>query len=367
MVKKKLSLVIILFSFLGVIAVSLEFLSQLEYTRISALDSTSNVLVVGNSECFHTTKAKKKIQFYITKTERGCSDIDAVYFPGGPGAEVSQEEFARYAFLFPYQNLALINSPGTGKSTALSRTEYTVTKLVGDYVEFVRLRSKTKTVFVGGSWGAILASRIAVAMPNEVEGLVLISPGPMPIREKRAGCEAMQLCYEIKRSLKLKVGYSAFLKEWAIRYKLIENSLKKTDTKQKQVVRLVDKSGIEVVSNLDLAKSHTETPLISKRYSRQFPVIIVFGSNDNITNHDRSGYFQLFPQAKSIQLDGYGHALPSVCETFRPIAEFGVQLRRPENSVTCSYRHTASIESPSQSNTELELLELDAKGRMVPR
>jgi pimeloyl-ACP methyl ester carboxylesterase len=344
-----------------------------EYSRIRNLQATSLLETQNLPECFFVTKLGVKLQYFVTNPEIGCDNLGGIYLAGGPGAPISLSEYQLHRFVFRSHNIGFVNAPGTGTSSSLSREDSTVSNIVDLYSELLIAKGRGRSLVIGGSWGAIVAARIAVKQPEKVLGLILISPGPMPLEDRSRTCaettnafmhEAVQKCFELRTKFQYKTISKAIVAEAIIRYRLLRSILSWPKPNNKIVAELLDSNGVDIVSNKDLAQSHATTPILvpSKSKAEHFPVLILFGALDPISDFEREGYKKLFPQASILELAGAGHELPRDCEVLQPIAQFAVRIRYPDHSVSCQETKAQSNLNLATSSTKLKLVQLMSNG-----
>lgn len=112
-----------------------------------------------------------------------------IYLHGGPGGCV------RSNFVKTIKPLAdegydvyLYDQIGGGYSDRLDNiNDYTPARHVADLEEIIKAIGAEKVIFIGQSWGAILAVLFAADHQNQVEKIIFTCPGPIyPIREELA-------------------------------------------------------------------------------------------------------------------------------------------------------------------------------------
>ena len=351
----------------------LTIVTDSEYNRIRNLKATSFLETQNLPECSFVTKLGAKLQYFVTKPEIGCDDLGGIYLAGGPGAPISPREYQLYRFALRSHNIGFVNAPGTGTSSSLSREDSSVSNVIDLYSELLTAKGRGRSLVIGDSWGAIVAARIAVRRPEKIQGLILVSPGPMPLEDRSKNCaqttsdysrEVVQKCFELSAKFQYKIISQAIVAEAIIRYRLLRNSLAWNKPKNKIIAELLNSNGIDIVSNKDLAQSHALTPILvpSRSKTTHIPVLILFGALDSISDVEREGYKKLFPQASILKVVGAGHELPRDCNVLQPIVQFVVQFQHPDHSVSCQETKEQSSFNPSGSSRKLKLVQLMANG-----
>lgn len=102
-----------------------------------------------------------------------------VYLHGGPGGYINTKTLEAYRELAQRgYEVYLYDQIGCGLSARLADPEeYTLTRHVKDLEAIVGKVNAERTVLIGQSWGASLASNYVVEHPGTVDQLVLSSPG----------------------------------------------------------------------------------------------------------------------------------------------------------------------------------------------
>lgn len=104
-----------------------------------------------------------------------------IYLHGGPGGAVSKRVMDD---LKPLANdgfdLYFYDQVGSGHSGRLSNiSEYTVQRHVDDLHAIIKKIKAEKVIFIGQSWGAILATAYLAQHPENVAKIIFTSPGPV--------------------------------------------------------------------------------------------------------------------------------------------------------------------------------------------
>ena len=105
-----------------------------------------------------------------------------VLLTGGPGAGYQQlEDVART--LGKSRRVILLEQRGTGRSmpTPFDTSTINLQTAHADLVRVLDHLKLSQAIFVGHSWGAMLAMSFATVYPSRVTSLVLIAPGPFKL------------------------------------------------------------------------------------------------------------------------------------------------------------------------------------------
>jgi proline iminopeptidase len=116
-----------------------------------------------------------------------------IYLHGGPGGHVSDRDIKTLEPLSDDgYDLYLYDQVGSGQSARLENiNEYTVDRHIKDLEEIIKKTGSEKVIFIGQSWGAVLAVLFTIDNPNKVEKLILTSPGPIyPVHKELASIKA---------------------------------------------------------------------------------------------------------------------------------------------------------------------------------
>lgn len=122
-----------------------------------------------------------KIGYTLVLAKGQKKPYPIIYLHGGPGGHVSDRDIK---ILSPLSeegyDLYLYDQIGSGQSDRLENiNEYTADRHVNDLEEIIKKIGSEKVIFIGQSWGAILAVLFTADNLNRVEKLILTNPGPI--------------------------------------------------------------------------------------------------------------------------------------------------------------------------------------------
>jgi proline iminopeptidase len=134
-----------------------------------------------------------KIGYTLVLAKGQKKPCPIIYLHGGPGGHVSDRDIK---ILSPLSDdgydLYLYDQIGSGQSARLENiNEYTVERHVKDLEEIIKKTGSEKVIFIGQSWGAVLAVLFTAYNPDRVEKLILTSPGPIyPVHKELVNIKA---------------------------------------------------------------------------------------------------------------------------------------------------------------------------------
>jgi proline iminopeptidase len=134
-----------------------------------------------------------KIGYTLVLAKGQKKPYPIIYLHGGPGGHVSDRDIK---ILSPLSDdgydLYLYDQIGSGQSARLENiNEYTVDRHVKDLGEIIKKTGSEKVIFIGQSWGAVLAVLFTADNPNRVEKLILTNPGPIyPVNKELINIKA---------------------------------------------------------------------------------------------------------------------------------------------------------------------------------
>lgn len=104
-----------------------------------------------------------------------------IYLHGGPGGAITEKTIS---MLTPFSeegyDIYAYDQIGSGSSERLDNIEeYTVDRHKSDLEEIIKQIEAEKVIFIGQSWGSVLATIFIVDNPNKVEKIIMTGPGPI--------------------------------------------------------------------------------------------------------------------------------------------------------------------------------------------
>lgn len=126
---------------------------------------------------------------------------------GGPGVPFSQAEEAAILRAVPDRTVIFYDQIGVGDASRLERpTGYSTARAVADLAELLDEFHLGRVVLLGYSAGAGVIETFASEQPDRVEGLVLLSPGSLPVLGRVAPIPQPQARLSTTQTLRLYAG-----------------------------------------------------------------------------------------------------------------------------------------------------------------
>lgn len=121
-----------------------------------------------------------------TRTYRARSVLPPVVLVhGGPGVPFTHAEEAALVRASGVRTVISYDQIGTGGSSRLQDPAgYTLQRSVDDLAQVVAATDHERVILVAHSWGSSIALTYAAQNPDDVEAMVLMSPGPFPWRDE---------------------------------------------------------------------------------------------------------------------------------------------------------------------------------------
>ena len=264
-----------------------------------------------------------------------------LYLEGGPGIGISKEKISSLSKLFPDFDIYFLDQIGVGASDRLAQRQLTLENSIKSIQKFSKDIIRQPVILFGGSWGAGIATRVAIAHPDIVQGLVLVSPislpetcgaaqspikrdclryripkfelslEPQPLTRLESGPHAPSV--QVSRPLpdfvptgratapidRLWLAYMiAPISPW-----LSEKIIPLSERKQWEI----DGQSYEV--NLVLKRQHVQAPIVASNANETLPVLLLRGEYDFVPLREVGGYQLLLPNSRFIEFKKETHDL----------------------------------------------------------
>jgi proline iminopeptidase len=256
-----------------------------------------------------------------------------VFLQGGPGGPIYDSNITLISPLAEYgYDVYLYDQVGCGFSERLENiSEYSVDRHKRDLEEIVKLIHAQKVILIGQSWGASLATQFFTDNPENVEKLILTSPGPvLPINYKLENIvppDSLQLRKPVftnrqgrEKAYSLRTKFVEFCAK-ALNWKLVSDKEmddfasylsfemgKSTVCDTSHSVRIESGSGyycmVKTVQSFGYIADKRE-----KLSQCNVPVLIMKGQCDNIKWGYTNEYLSLFPDHQFVIIPNAGHAI----------------------------------------------------------
>lgn len=274
-----------------------------------------------------------KIGYYKIAGKSKESKTPVIYLHGGPGGMVRDEIIeALEPLSYLGHDLYFYDQIGSGHSARLDDIrEYTVERHKADLHEIIGKINSEKVIFIGHSWGCLLAINYLQDHPEKAEKLILGGPGPiLPINKtliNEVPADSLNLiqpeytneegnrnAYNLRMKLIQKWAYIfnnklASDKEVDDFFTYLNEELSKsTYCKQDHVKRY--KGGGGYYSHIMTVKSFNDVE--DKRdvlRTIHIPVLILRGQCDNQKWGFTREYLDLLPNSKLVIIENAGHDL----------------------------------------------------------
>jgi pimeloyl-ACP methyl ester carboxylesterase len=143
------------------------------------------------AKVFKNEAVKPQIKYYnvgsrhISTLQIGNDSLPlTVFLHGSPGSGADYDDYLKDSTLYQKSKLVVIDRPGYGFSD-YGREELSIVKQAEIVQNVVRqIGTKHKINWVGYSYGGPVAARLAAIMPEQTNGLLLISASIAPRQEK---------------------------------------------------------------------------------------------------------------------------------------------------------------------------------------
>ena len=121
--------------------------------------------------------------------------LPMLYLTGGPSAGIGKFEALSFSRRYPDFDIYFLDQISVGASDRLARPAITLNNSVAAIHQFsIKIIGKPSIV-VGGSWGAALSARFAIAHPQQVKALLLLAPAELPEACRENGNQIPNDCY----------------------------------------------------------------------------------------------------------------------------------------------------------------------------
>lgn len=126
-------------------------------------------------------KTGSKIAYTLLKAKGIKKSTPIIFLQGGPGGFISDKNIKTLAPLSEDgYDVYLYDQIGSGHSDRLVNiNEYTAIRHKNDLEEIIKRIGTEKVIFIGQSWGAILATLFIADNPNKVEKVIITGAGPI--------------------------------------------------------------------------------------------------------------------------------------------------------------------------------------------
>lgn len=134
-----------------------------------------------------------KIGYTLLEASEPKQKFPIIYLHGGPGGCINQAIINTLApFAKEGYDVYLYDQIGGGHSDRLEHiAAYTVERHLNDLEEIVTRIGSQKVIFIGQSWGTILATLFVTKHPQLIEKIILTGPGPiLPINRNMVSQKA---------------------------------------------------------------------------------------------------------------------------------------------------------------------------------
>lgn len=296
------------------------------------------------------------------------TETPILYLEGGPGIGISEQTISSLSEQFPDFDIYFLDQIGVGASDRLPQRQLTLENSVKSIHKFSKDIIRQPAILFGGSWGAGIATRVSIAHPDIVQGLVLVSPISLPETCKAASSTRPKECLryriptfeqslepkpltrleaapqtpsvEVSRPLpdfvptgrttapidRLWLAYIvAPISPW-----LSEKMLPLSERKQWEI----DGRSYEV--NLVLKRQHMQTPIVASSVSESLPVLVLRGELDFEPLREVGGYQLLFPNSRVIEFKKETHELNlESCAVLIELRQFLAKHAGSREPVSC--------------------------------
>ena len=269
------------------------------------------------------------------------SSIPILYLQGGPGIGISNGTIASFSEQFPDFDVYFLDQIGVGASDRLPRKLLTLENSVKSIHQFSKEIIRQPVILYGGSWGAGIATRVSIAHPDMVRGLVLVSPISLPETCAAASSPRKKECIrfkipKFKNSLepkpltRLDVGPQThsvqvnrqrpdFVPTGQTRAPLDRLWLaymfapispwlsEKIVPLSERKLWEIDGQSYEV--NLVHKRQHMKAPIVASNASESLPVLLLRGEFDFVPLKEVGGYQLLFPSSHFMEFKKETHEL----------------------------------------------------------
>jgi pimeloyl-ACP methyl ester carboxylesterase len=143
------------------------------------------------AKVFKKATAKPVLRYYNVETRHiatlqiGNDSLPlTVFLHGSPGSGADYDDYLKDSTLYQKSKLIVIDRPGYGFSD-YGHEELSIVKqaeIIADVIK--QINSKHKINWVGFSYGGPVAARLAAVMPEQTNGLLLVSASIAPDQEK---------------------------------------------------------------------------------------------------------------------------------------------------------------------------------------
>jgi proline iminopeptidase len=272
-----------------------------------------------------------KIGYTLVLAKGQKKPYPIIYLHGGPGGHVSNRDIK---ILTPLADdgydLYLYDQIGSGQSDRLKNiNEYTVDRHIKDLEEIIEKTGSEKVVFIGQSWGAVLAVLFTAANPNRVQKLILTSPGPVyPVNKELANIKAPDSLHLREPYYSNKQGNekannlrTKAITFWATAFNKKLASDREADNFSTYLSSEVDKSAVcdtakilkaeagggfyaSLITFNSLGQLQDPRPKIK---NLNIPILVIKGQCDNQKWGFTNEYLQLFPNHNFSVIPNAGH------------------------------------------------------------
>lgn len=290
---------------------------------------------------FDVTNVGRIAYWKVAATAPRKAAFPMVYLAGGPGDGIDKFEALDFSRRYTDFDIYFLDQISVGASDRLARSALTLENSVEAINEFSTQIIGGQVVLVGGSWGAAIATRFAIAHPERVRGLLLLAPAGLPEVCSVPSLETTSIC-----SIDKLPNINATLKPYPLDRLEAPNGAKAAViTPSKPTVipdgrfgvkfnrmhlahlvtplspylsRLMvplkerrgwEEHGINVEVNKVLWKHHRSSSMQANKLSSDLPTLILRGDLDFVPISEIGGYQALFPKARFVEFKNETHAI----------------------------------------------------------
>lgn len=276
-----------------------------------------------------------KIGYTHIPAQSAAKPSPILYLHGGPGGIITDAtiESLRPLAIAGY-DVYLYDQVGSGHSNRLEDiAAYTPQRHREDLAEIIKQIPSKKVIFIGHSWGAMLATLFLATYPEQVDRMILTGPGPvLPINRSLAKLPPPDSLHLIPPAFSNQQGNEAAhtlrskcVQRWAWLFQSKLATDQEADAFFTHLNTLLNRStdcepstvqpsagGGGYYAHLMTANSFQSVPDTRPALrNRETPLLILKGQCDNQAWGFTQEYLDIFPQAQLEIIEGVGHNIAS--------------------------------------------------------
>jgi pimeloyl-ACP methyl ester carboxylesterase len=303
--------------------------------------------IIGQSPDFIETQyfdvegVGKVAYWKVPATAPKRANYPMIYLAGGPGRGIDKFEALQFSRRYPDFDIYFLDQISVGKSERLPLRDITIDNNLKVINRFSETIVNQRAVVVGGSWGAALAARFALAYPQQVQALLLSAPADLPEVCERLASGSVGKCTATRPpNFAVSLEPSPIEREAAPdgtpakviepskppvipdgRFRFVVTRLHfanllefvNADLSQAVLPRvnrpMWEQDGMNTLVNTHLRAQHRSSQLVPNDAANKLPTLVLRGSFDFVPLEKIGGYQVLFPKSRFVQLNQETHVI----------------------------------------------------------